>query len=65
MKVEHNTISIHFIRTVIDAAKRQGLDHRLLLQTANLNEELLKKTTVKDRPGAIQRANKKNVGVSR
>jgi len=41
MSREHHSISIHFIRTLVASAKRNGIDEQKLLRFAGLNESLL------------------------
>lgn len=42
MSSERHSVSIHFARTLIEAAKRSGLNHIELLHFAGLNEQMLK-----------------------
>lgn len=55
MRNDHHSISIHFARTVIAAAKRQGLDHEQLLQDAGLNEQLINTPGLRITPEQLSR----------
>ena len=55
MSIEHHSISVHFVQTVIQAAKRGGLDQEALLQKAGLNDDFLQMTQVRITPDQFSR----------
>lgn len=50
MGFEHHTISIHFARTIIEAAKRNKLNYKSILDFASLHEPMLSKPNLRITP---------------
>ncbi|SFD18647.1 AraC family transcriptional regulator [Pseudoalteromonas denitrificans] len=55
MSLVHHSISIHFVITLIKAAKRKGLDYELLLQKANLNPHMLTNSQLRITPNQFSK----------
>lgn len=55
MHNQHHSISIHFARTVVRAAKRIGIDHQRLLRFAGINEALLDNPGLRITPDQLSR----------
>ncbi len=55
MNLEHHSISIHFVVTLIKAAKIKGLNYKLLLQKADMTENMLKNTQLRITPDQFSR----------
>jgi AraC-like DNA-binding protein len=55
MSAKHHSISIHFIRTLVASAKRNGIDHQKLLQFAGVNESLLSNEGLRVTPDQLSR----------
>lgn len=55
MSTAHHSVSIHFARTLIATAKRNGLDHLPLLRAAGLNEKVLENLNLRITPDQLSR----------
>ncbi len=55
MSNDRYSLSTHFARTMIAAAKRQGLNHEQLLQQAGLNEQLINTPSLRITPEQLSR----------
>ncbi|WP_372832377.1 AraC family transcriptional regulator [Pontibacterium sp.] len=55
MSTERHSISIHFARTLVASAKRNGIDHQKLLRFAGLNEQLLENPGLRITPDQLSR----------
>jgi len=50
MNIHHHTIAIHFVHTILRSAEKLGLDRNKLLQSANLDEQLIHKPDIRITP---------------
>ncbi len=55
MRNDHHSVSTHFARTMVAAAKRHGLNHEQLLQDAGLNEQLINTPGLRITPEQLSR----------